>query len=124
MFVDIAGNADVRNAVHAHFADRLRHSMAVGSTHWDHETGTQPPPVGPTPEFFFAPTQIAKRTKEWGQPVLDERAGEAWDRFSKWVDGWLTFEQCNGPEEVEAAYRTLLEGRADPRVGYVCSMQG
>ena len=58
------------------------------------------------------------------KPVLDERVGEAWDRFSKWVDGWLTFEQCNGPEEVEAAYRTLLEGRADPRVGYVCSMQG
>jgi hypothetical protein len=123
VYVDIAGNLDVRNAVHERFADRLRHSMAVGSTHWDHETETHAPAVGPTPEFFFAPTQIAKRTKEWGQPVLNERVGDAWRHFSTWVDGWLSLEQCTGPERVEAVYRTLLEGHADPRVGYVCSMR-
>ena len=27
-----------------------------------------------------------------------------------------------GPDGVEATYRELLEGQADPTIGYVCSM--
>lgn len=122
-FVDIAGNRDVQSAVHEHYRDRLRYSMVVGATHWDHETDAPPPSAGPAPQFFFAPTQIAKRVKDWGQATLDARVGEAWQRYSAWTDGWLRIERCDGPAAVEAAYRTLLDGRVDPRVGYVCSME-
>jgi hypothetical protein len=122
VYVDIAGNLDVRAAIHTHFADRLRYSMVVGGTHWDHEAEGPAPTVGARPEFFFAPTQIAKRTKEWGQAVLDERVGNAWHRYSACIDEWLVVEECNGPDRVEVAYRNLLEGRVDPRIGYVCSM--
>jgi hypothetical protein len=122
VFIDIAGNADVRAAVHERFGDHLRYSMVVGGTHWDHQPETQAALVGPTPEFFFAPTQGAKRAGEWGAKVLDERVGEAWRRYTTWVDGWLKFDACTGAREVEATYQTLLEGRADPRIGYVCSM--
>ena len=34
-YVDIAGDAAVRQAVHSHFGDELLHSMAVGVTHWE-----------------------------------------------------------------------------------------
>src|SRR4051794_10114533 len=34
-FVDVAGDRDVRAAVHSHFGDELVHSMAVGVTHWE-----------------------------------------------------------------------------------------
>ncbi len=97
VYVDVAGNLDVRAAVHARFAGRLGHSMIVGGTHWDHRADSDAPTVGPPPEFFFAPAQIAKRTKEWGQATLDDRVGEAWRRFSGWVDEWLTFERYDGP---------------------------
>ena len=123
VYVDIAGNLDVRAAVHAHYGDRLRYSMVVGGTHWDHEANVHAEGVGPKPVFFFAPSQIAKRTKEWGASTLDDRVGEAWGRYSAWVDGWIVFERCNGPEQVEAAYRALLVARVDPRTGYVCSMR-
>jgi hypothetical protein len=123
VYVDIAGNLDVRSAVHTRFAERLLYSMVVGGTHWDHESAAPAPTVGARPEFFFAPTQIAKRTNEWGQTVLDERVGDAWHRYSAWVDEWLVVEECNGPDRVEVAYRNLLEGRVDPRIGYVCSMR-
>jgi hypothetical protein len=122
VYVDVAGNLDVRAAVHTRLADRLRHSMIVGGTHWDHEATVQAPDAGPSAEFFFAPTQIAKRTKDWGQAVLDARVGEAWHRYSEWVDGWLVVEECVGPEQVEVAYRSLVDGRVDPRIGYVCTM--
>jgi hypothetical protein len=123
VFVDIAGNRDVQAAVHDHYADRLRYSMVVGATHWDHETTVPAPRAGPSPQFFFAPTQIAKRVQDWGQATLDARVGEAWRGYSAWTDGWLRIERCDGPAEVEAAYRTLLDGRVDPRAGYVCSME-
>ena len=34
-YVDVAGDGEVRRAVHSHFGDELVHSMAVGVTHWE-----------------------------------------------------------------------------------------
>jgi Protein of unknown function (DUF2855) len=123
VFVDIAGNADVRAAVHGHFADRLRYSMVVGGTHWDHQPAVQEAPIGPNLEFFFAPTQVAKRAQDWGQAALDKRVGEAWRRYTGFVDSWLEFASRVGAREVEETYQTLLAGQVDPRIGYVCSMR-
>jgi hypothetical protein len=32
---DVAGDVEVRRAVHSHYGDELVHSMAVGVTHWE-----------------------------------------------------------------------------------------
>ncbi len=122
VYVDVAGDRDVLHAVHGRLADRLAHSMTVGSTHWDHRPEVHGDLSGPQPQFFFAPSQIAKRTEEWGQEGLDARLGEAWDRYADWVDSWIHFRHSVGPEAVEAVYRELLDGRADPRVGYICTL--
>ena len=122
-FVDLAGNAAVTRAVHERFGDALTHSMIVGGTHWDQPgdtTGEALP--GPRPAFFFAPTQIAKRVQEWGQAAMDERLGAAWDDYSAWCDGWIEFRDFTGPEAVSGAYLELLEAGADPRVGYICTL--
>jgi len=121
-FVDIAGNADVRAAVHHAYGDRLTHSMLVGATHWDlpREPAAELP--GPTPSFFFAPDQIIKRTKEWGRARLDDRAIEAWRRFAEFSDGWVKFQRGAGPDAVQSAYLELVDGRSDPTVGHVLSM--
>jgi len=54
--------------------------------------------------------------------AFEKQLGAAWHQYSVWTDSWLHIEHCNGPKAVEGAYRTLLEGKVDPRVGYVCSM--
>src|SRR6266511_494630 len=61
VYVDIAGNGSVREAVHRRFGDRLAHSMAVGVTHWDEPPGPSEDLAGPQPTFFFAPSQVSKR---------------------------------------------------------------
>ena len=38
------------------------------------------------------------------------------------TDRWLTVVHRAGPPEVEAVYRDLLEGIADPAAGYVVSL--
>ena len=123
VFVDIAGNRDVVQAVHRHLADHLEHSLVVGGTHWDHRAeGPDEPLPGPAPQFFFAPTQISKRAKEWGREELDRRTGAAWDRFAGWASGWIQLVDARGAPAVVDVYHELLAGHADPRTGSICSM--
>jgi hypothetical protein len=120
VYVDIAGNADVRLAVHSALDSRLAYSMTVGGTHWDHATDASAVALpGPSPEFFFAPTQIAKRTADWGRDELDRRMGEAWTAYSGWTDGWLEVGQATGASAVASAWDDLVAGRTDPRTGIV-----
>jgi hypothetical protein len=121
-FVDIAGNAEVRAAVHRAYGDRLVHSMLVGATHWDLPRAPAAELPGATPSFFFAPDQIIKRTKEWGRAGLDDRAIEAWRRFAEFSDGWVQFQRGAGPDAVQSAYLELVDGRSDPTVGHVLSL--
>ena len=120
IYVDIAGNADVRAAVHERFGADLVHSMIVGGTHWDHESDAPAPSLGANPQFFFAPTQIAKRAKEWGRDGMDARLGTAWDDYSRWTDTWMRFETRVGAAAIERTWRDLVSATIDPMVGFVC----
>ena len=122
VYVDIAGDAQVRAAVHGHFGDGLRHSAVVGATHWDASQGESGEPLpGPQPEFFFAPDHVRRRSADWGREELDRRVAEAWMPFVEWAAGWLKIERGKGPEAVQSAYLELLDGRTDPSVGHVLS---
>lgn len=120
-YVDIAGNRAVTAAVHSHYGHDLGLSLVVGGTHWD-APAEAAELVGPKPEFFFAPAQIARRTKEWGRDGLDQRVGSAWRQFSDWCHNWLRIERTDTAAGVERLYGELLAGRVDPRVGHVCHM--
>ncbi len=119
--VDMAGSASVRAAVHTHFGDNLAFSLTVGATHWE-ERGDTGHLSGPKPEFFFAPGQRAKRVDDWGATELDDRIDQAFRGLVERANNWLTVEHRVGPDGIEATYRDLLEGRADPASGFICSM--
>jgi hypothetical protein len=119
VYVDISGNAEVRAAVHRRYGEDLRHSAAVGQTHWQGEAGGEPPLPGPQPMVFFAPDRIRQRTKDWGRDGLEARMAEAWRPFSHWTDGWLEIARGSGAARVEAGYREVLDGRCPPWIGHV-----
>lgn len=120
VFVDMAGDGNVTRAVHEHFGDNLKYSCAVGGTHWTNTAFGQQFP-GPTPTLFFAPSQVEKRMADWGPAGLQQRMGDAWKAFLPRVDGWITVERAKGREAIEKAWLDALDGRADPRKGYVLS---
>jgi len=121
-FVDVAGNLDVRAAVHHHYGDRLRHSMQVGDTHWDHVPGQRGPLPGPAPQFLFAPNQFRKRADDWGRRGLDDRIAASWNGLCEFLDTWIRYEETCGGPEVEALFRSLVDGQVDPSVGHVCRL--
>ena len=122
VYVDIAGNGRVTAAVHEHYGNDLKHSMIVGNTHWNESSPPSAALPGPTPTFFFAPNQIAKRTAEWGSAELDQRVSSSWEHFYAWASKWVEFQYVVGHQGVDSVYRELLDGHSNPRVGYICSL--
>lgn len=121
VYVDLAGSGSLLRSVHEHFGDRLRHSCAIGATHWeaDRPQGRLP---GPKPQFFFAPSQIQKRLADWGSEGYQERLGAAWSAFLEFARGWLSVERGHGPDAVAAVYRETLEGKTRPEQGHILSL--
>jgi len=121
VYVDMAGDARVRELVHRHFGPRLVHSGVVGATHHEHLAELSDDLPGPRPTFFFAPAQIEKRTKEWGAHELGARLAESWRLFMEWTRGWLEVIDGHGGEALTEAYLELLDGHVDPAKAHVFS---
>jgi hypothetical protein len=122
VYVDMAGNSELRSAVHGHYGDALVHSAVVGATHHDRMGAVPDSLPGPRPKFFFAPDRVAKRISEWGRDGFEQRLAAAWDPYLEWCEGWLEIVEGAGPEAVEHAYLDLLDGRIDPAKAHVLSL--
>jgi hypothetical protein len=121
VYVDMAGDGRLLHAVHHHFSDQLKYSCIIGATHWE-QRATQHQLPGAKPQFFFAPTQVQKRTRDWGYDGLVRRLGRSWLAFLPSVKAWLELRNSHGPAAVEATYREVLEGRQPPRLGHMLSL--
>jgi hypothetical protein len=122
VYVDMSGDAAVREGVHRRYGDELAHSAVVGATHHD-QMGAVPDDLpGPRPTFFFAPDRVAKRSGDWGRERLEKRLAEAWEPYVKWTDGWLEVTREEGPDALLASYLDLLDGRIDPARAHVLSL--
>jgi hypothetical protein len=121
VYVDMAGNAELRSTLHHRFGDNMKYSCAVGGTHWDALGGAGSLP-GPRPTLFFAPAQIKKRAQDWGSGELRRRLAEAWLQFLGASGAWMRVVHGRGPAAVERVYLEVLEGRASPDEGQVLSL--
>ena len=119
-FVDIAGDAAVRSAVHSRYGGELAYSMAVGITHWE-ELGDGELP-GPQPTLFFAPDRVSKRADDWGGAALEARVAEAWHPFCEWIGARLDVVHGEGFDTVRNTYLDVLEGRINPTAAHVLSI--
>ena len=118
VFIDIAGNAEVRAAVHQRFADNLKYSCAVGATHWN-----APRPeaklAGPQPQMFFAPDIVRKRITDWGPVEFQSRIASAWRGFLPTAARTTHVVEGRGLAEAARVFADLASGRAKPNDGHV-----
>ena len=120
-YVDMAGNSALRERLHRHFGDQMKHSGRVGLTHRS-TSPDEPELPGAKPTWFFAPDQIRKRAREWGPGGVDIRFGAAWSGFVPMLDQWLDVTEGRGPAAVQAAYLDTLNGRVRPDQGHILSL--
>ncbi|MGD0453876.1 MAG: DUF2855 family protein [Solirubrobacteraceae bacterium] len=122
VYVDMAGDAELRAGVHGHFRDELAHSAVVGATHHDRMGQVPDSLPGPRPTFFFAPDRVTKRAADWGADELQRRMADAWHPYVAWACSWLEVIHGHGPDALQSAYLDLLDGRIDPATAHVLSL--
>lgn len=124
IYVDFAGNAGLRLAIHSRFAN-LKYSCSIGGTHVAELGGARDLP-GPRATLFFAPAQIKKRSADWGAADLGQRLVQAWQTFSQRAtqapSPWLITQHHQGADAVAAAYQQVLAGQGDPGIGHILTL--
>jgi hypothetical protein len=125
--VDMAGNRSVRAKLHNHYRDNLKYDLGVGITNWNADrSGAAEELPGAKPVTFFAPTQIMKRSKEWGGDVFQQKLAAAWRDFvAKATDQhnpWIRVIRERRASDAQKLYLELLAGKTPPMDGLVLSI--
>ncbi|MBK6604767.1 MAG: DUF2855 family protein [Leptospiraceae bacterium] len=125
IYIDFAGNAAMRSAVHHRFA-HLAYSCSIGGTHVSELGGARDLP-GPKATLFFAPAQIKKRQGEWGVDGLGTRWVQGWRGFLARVSDtqapWIDVQRHGGTDVLATVYRQVLQGKGDPRQGHIVQLR-
>jgi len=125
VYIDFAGNASLRRAIHTRFG-QLKYDCSIGGTHVQQLGGGKDLP-GPRPVLFFAPAQAKKRAGEWGGATLNARLLQAWQAFLARANDpaapWLDVQWHKGPPAAQQAYGQVLAGRGDARLGHMLSLR-
>lgn len=125
VYVDMAGNGQLRSQLHHHFKDNMKYSCAVGGTHWEELSGASALP-GARPVLFFAPAQIKKRMADWGPNGVQSKLAQAWQQFMQPVlsaeKPWMQIIHGQGEDDVRRVYDSMLSGAARPDQGNVLSL--
>ncbi len=120
VLMDMAGNPEIVAGIHTHFGESLKYSCSIGATHWD-QTSHHVDIPGPKPQFFFAPSQLSKRGKEWGREELNNRLETALNTFIEGSKQWLRIEHARGADAVSDTYSQLVAGNMPPEIGNILS---
>jgi hypothetical protein len=78
--------------------------------------------AGPTPEFFFAPTEVSRRIAEWGADGFRRRSAEALEEFVAGSHHWLAVERSSGPASAAATWSEVFDGAVAPSTGRIVSL--
>jgi hypothetical protein len=107
--LDFAGNKSLLLNLQNQFANHLGKLVLIGSTDVDAQ---QDKPEGHlNSEFFFAPSQIKKRSGEWGHAGFAERYAQAWQSFAIHMNDKVAVAEYSGPKAIEALYHTGLDNK-------------
>jgi hypothetical protein len=121
VYVDIAGNTAATRVLHGHLEDQIKHSAAVGTSHWDKfAPGGEMP--GPQRIFFFAPSQAEKRVKDWGPEELEKQIRDCWHKLAVESRSWMVVEHHTGVDALATVYKDIAAGNISPTAGFMVSL--
>lgn len=123
LYLDLAGDPELRRRIHAHFGANLTYDCLVGSTKGDALPQDDPDLIGPRPEFFFAATCLdAHRDRGtlrafYERFFADQRA--FFERVIDPVSPWIRIVEHQGLEQAAKVVRALADGASDAAEGAV-----
>jgi hypothetical protein len=121
VIVDMSGNSQLLADIYAHLGDSLVHCLNVGLTHWS-EGGKDTGIPAEKREFFFAPSHIQMRIKQWGHEGFDSKSSQfVTDSSNKSAD-WMKIEKLDGVEQLADIYADVCAGKLPPEKALVIEL--
>ncbi|KAJ3020455.1 hypothetical protein HKX48_000794 [Thoreauomyces humboldtii] len=117
LYVDVSGSKKLAHDVVEHLGKDCKRALSVGMSNAGEARGTFPEGT----ELFFAPPWMKKRQEEL-RGTLPNIMAASWKRAMDRVEQWVTIRRESGAENVEKIWRTMVNGRTPPDVGYVLSL--
>jgi len=121
VIVDMSGNSQLLANIYAHLGDNLIHCLNVGLTHWS-EGGKDTGIPTDKREFFFAPSHIQMRIKEWGIERFDSKSSQFITDSSKQSADWMRIEKLDGVEKLADIYADVCTGKLPPEKALVIEL--
>lgn len=116
VIIDMAGNADVLGRLHTHLGDAMKQTLSVGLTHWEAERRSSDV-IKDRTVFFFAPSRIQQRMKDWGAAEFNAKSGRFVLETAQACSAWLDLKTLDGLDGLALAYPAVLDGSAKPEEG-------
>lgn len=121
VIVDMSGNSALLAQLYAHLADNLVHCLNVGLTHWS-EGGKGSGIPQERREFFFAPSHIQMRMKQWGPAEFEAKSSQFIYDSARKSSSWMEIERLEGVEELADSYAAVCEGKLVPAKALVIEL--
>ncbi|WJG07986.1 DUF2855 family protein [Aliiglaciecola sp. LCG003] len=109
--LDFSGNKPLLLNLQTHLAEYMQSMIYIGVT--DVKSQMKRFEGDLKGEFFFAPSQVKKRTQEWGGQGFMQRYGNAWSAFFEHIKPLLHTHNCTGVEAICDLYHQGLAGNFD-----------
>lgn len=121
VIVDMSGNSAVLNAISEHLGENLNYCINVGLTHWD-ETQSASTISAERREFFFAPSHIQQRMRDWGPQGFAERSQRFMHEAASWSRQWLKVTTLPGLSGLAEVYPDVCQGRMAADEGVIITL--
>ncbi|MEL7220497.1 MAG: DUF2855 family protein [Bacteroidota bacterium] len=121
VIVDMSGNAKVLATLHTQLGDNMKFTSNVGLTHWT-DAKPQPGIIAERSKFFFAPSRIQKRMKEWGVTTFNQKTTGFMLQTALKTRSWLTYRQLNGLIELAAVHPDVCKGKMPSNEGLIVNL--
>ncbi len=121
MIVDMAGNAQVLGQLHQQLGDNMVKTLNVGLTHWE-SNRRDDKIIRDRSEFFFAPSRIQTRMKDWGAKEFGTRSTSFVMETAAKSSQWLQLKQIDDLRGLEQVYLDAVKGNIDPAEGLLIKL--
>lgn len=106
--LDFAGNKELLLNIQKSNPEQPAKLVFIGAT--DVEAQTDKPEGNLDGELFFAPSQVKKRTQEWGPQGFGMKYAQAWQAFSKHIEDLVETKEYEGAKAIAQLYVEGLNG--------------
>lgn len=121
VIVDMSGNSALLKQLAQRLGENLNYSIRVGLTHWAEGQGDAGLDEAKS-EFFFVPTYIQKRMKDWGPQGFSERSERFMHASAVWSRNWLKIRTVEGLSGLAEIYPDICQGKLAADEGVIVTL--